>query len=237
MQTEIVEYQHNGKTFAGFFANDDTKAGEKPLVVIAHAWAGRSDFENDKAKALAELGYAAFALDVYGKGILGTSVAENSQLLQPFLDDRQLLRDRLQAGIVAASECRGVDKHKIAAIGFCFGGLCVFDLARMGMDLKGVVGFHGLFFPAEKIGNKKITAKVLALHGYDDPMATPDQVMAFADEMTTAGADWQLHAFGHTQHAFTNPNANDTNLGTIYNPAAAQRAWILMQVFLDEVFA
>jgi dienelactone hydrolase len=128
-----------------------------------------------------------------------------------------------------------VDDSRIAAIGFCFGGLCSLDLARAGADLKGVVSFHGLLGALDD-NSHPIKAKILALHGHDDPMVPVEQVIAFEKEMTKAGADWQLHTFGNTQHAFTNPLANNPDFGTVYQPEADKRSWILMENFLAEIF-
>jgi len=130
-----------------------------------------------------------------------------------------------------------VDAARVAAIGFCFGGLCVLDIARTGEDLAGVVSFHGLFAPPGNTSGNSVKAKVLALHGWDDPMAKPEDAVALGSEMTAMGADWQLHAFGNTMHAFTNPDANDADMGTVYNAAADRRSWIAMQNFLHEIFA
>ncbi|MDD2800652.1 MAG: dienelactone hydrolase family protein, partial [Methylococcales bacterium] len=130
-----------------------------------------------------------------------------------------------------------VDDSKIAAMGFCFGGLCVLDLARAGADLKGVVSFHGLLGAPDNLQSNSIKAKVLALHGHDDPMGPIEQVVAFEQEMTKAGADWQLHTYGHTMHAFTNPKANDPAFGTVYQANADKRSWLAMKNFLAEVFA
>lgn len=237
IQTRAIEYVVDGKTFEGILAWDDRAHGKRPAVAVAHAWAGRSAFEVDKAKRLAELGYVGFAMDVYGKGVLGQSREENAALMTPLVQDRALLQKRLQAAIHALAMQAEVDPEKIAAIGFCFGGLSVLDLARVGAPVKGVVSFHGLFTPPGNTAGNKIAAKVLALHGWDDPMAKPDAVLAFAKEMTDAGADWQLHAYGHTMHAFTNPEANDPDFGTVYNAKADARSWQAMQNFLAELFA
>lgn len=232
-----IEYTHGGKTFEGVLAVDDAQSGGRPAVLVAHAWAGRSDFEVNKAKALAELGYAGFAIDLYGKGVLGASVEENQSLMQPFIDDRAHLQKRLIQIIEVVKQQPEVDASNIAAIGFCFGGLCVLDIARTGADLKGVVSFHGLLGAPGNTTKNKIKAKVLALHGWDDPMAPPDDVEALGKELSTQGADWQLHAYGGTMHAFTNPNANDPGFGTVYNAQADARSWIAMKSFLAEIFS
>lgn len=236
IQERFVEYQHAGADLEGFLACDDAEAGARPAVMVVHAWAGRSEFECDKARALAELGYAGFAADLYGKGILGASVEENAGLMQPFLDDRTLLQSRLTTALETLKSLPEVDNDRIAAIGFCFGGLCVLDLARIGTDIKGVASFHGLFGAPGNTSGTKIKAKVLALHGHDDPMVPVDAVVALEKELTEAGADWQIHVYGNTLHAFTNPEANDTNLGAIYNKNADKRSWQTLLNFLEELF-
>ncbi len=235
--SNTVNYLDDGALLQAFFAYDDRFAAERPAVLICHTWCGRDEFVEDKAKQLAELGYVAFALDMYGNGIVGTSIEENAALMQPFLDDRQLLQKRINAALYAVSLLPWVDDKKIAAIGFCFGGLCVLDLARMGANVKGVVSFHGLLQAPQIRANQPVIAKVLALHGHDDPMTTADQLHAFTTEMTELNVDWQLHSYGHTVHAFTNPNADNPQFGTVFNAIAAKRAWQSMKNFLEEIFA
>ena len=156
--------------------------------------------------------------------------------MQPFMDDREMLQTRITAAFNTIKLFPWVDDSKIAAIGFCFGGLCVLDLARTGADLAGVVSFHGLLSAPENTAANKISAKVLVLHGNDDPMASAEQVIALQQEFTTAGADWQLHNYGHTMHAFTNPVANNPQAGTVFQADAERRSWVSMQNFLEEVF-
>lgn len=234
--SNTVNYLDGDVVLEAFFAYDDAVSGRRPAVLINHTWAGRDQFVADKAKKLAELGYTGFAVDMYGKGVLGSGPEENARLMQPFLTDRAMLQKRMQAALAAVKLLPWVDDQQIAAIGFCFGGLCVLDLARTGVDIKGVVSFHGLLGAPENIKNSVIKTRVLAMHGYDDPMVPPAQVVAFADEMTRTGADWQLLIFGHTQHAFTNPAANDRNLGTVYQADADRRSWLAMKNFLAEIF-
>lgn len=235
IQTRTVDYPHSGTALEGFFAYDDRRAQPLPAVLISHAWRGRDEFVCEKAKSLAGLGYAAFALDMYGKGILGETTEENAKLMQPFIDDRGFLQSRMIAGLDALRGQPEVDGRRIAAMGFCFGGLCVLDLARTGADLRGVVSFHGLFVPPDNISGVRIKAKVLALHGFDDPMVPPEQVVALGRELTAAGADWQIHAYGNTVHAFTNPVANDPDFGTVYSETADRRSWQSLKDFLAEV--
>ncbi|HSG66650.1 MAG TPA: dienelactone hydrolase family protein, partial [Gammaproteobacteria bacterium] len=216
LRTTTIDYSQDGKTFEGFLAWDDSRPGARPGVVISHAWGGAGAFEQDRARDLAQLGYAGFCLDLYGKGIRGSNPEENSKLMQPFLADRALLQSRMQLAVEVAREQDQIDASAVAAMGYCFGGLCVLDLARTGADLRGVVSFHGLFAPPGNTAGNKIKAKVLALHGWNDPMVPPEAVAALATELTKADADWQIHGFGHTMHAFTNPQAKDPAHGLAY---------------------
>ncbi|MEM9495031.1 MAG: dienelactone hydrolase family protein [Pseudomonadota bacterium] len=234
--TRNIEYTHDGVTLEGVLAYDDAQTGPRPGVLVSHAWAGRSDFEVGRAKALAEMGYVGFALDLYGKGVLGTSAEENEKLMTPLVENQPLLTGRLNAAVDAIRAAPEVDEKAVAAIGYCFGGLCVLTLARTGADLKGVVSLHGLLGAGDGKG-APITAKVLVLHGWDDPMVPPDAVITFTEEMTAAKADWQLHAYGGTMHSFTNPAANDPGFGTVYSPSADQRSWATTGNFLAELFS
>ncbi len=235
MAERLIEYTHDGATLEGYMAWDERRSGPLPGVLISHAWGGRGEFECDKARMLAEKGYCAFALDLYGKGVLGSGPEENATLMKPFVEDRAMLQSRLSAALAAFASQPEVDSNRIAAIGFCFGGLCVLDLARIGAPVEGVVSLHGLFTPPGNTAGNRIKAKVLALHGHDDPMVPVEMVNALEQELTDAGADWQIHAYGNTVHAFTNPAANDPEHGTVYNPVAARRAWVATEDFLNEV--
>lgn len=236
LQHRLIEYSDGETALEGRLAWDDASDARRPGVLVSHAWGGRSAYEDGKADRLAELGYAALALDLYGKGIRGNGPEENAALMQPFLENRAMLQRRL---LISLETLRGqpeVDAASVAAIGFCFGGLCALDIARTGEDIAGVVSFHGLFAPPGNTGGNTIRARVLALHGWDDPMARPDSVLALADELSAMGADWQLHAYGNTMHAFTNPAANDPGMGTVYEAKADRRSWQAMTNFLDELF-
>lgn len=233
MHTSNYIYYHGEQELHGFLAYDDAINQPRPAVIVAHDWSGRNEFACNKAKMLAEMGYLGFALDVYGQGRQGVTNDEKSALMQPLANDRELLRDRLQAALDVVSTMSEVDSNRIAIIGFCFGGMCALDLARSGADIKAAVSFHGTLGKPE-IKSEEIKAKILALHGYDDPMVRPEQVNAFCEEMTKAKADWQVHMYGHVQHAFTNPLAHDTQIGLIYNEVAAHRSWQAMDNFLQE---
>jgi len=236
IQTRTIDYTQDGNTFEGFLAWDDSAGGPRPGVVISHAWGGLGAFEQERAKDIAELGYVGFALDLYGKGIRGSNPDENAKLMQPFLGDRPLLQKRMQLAVDTARAQKEVDAARVAAMGYCFGGLCVLDLARTASDVRGVASFHGLFVPPGNTEGNKITAKVIAFHGWDDPLAPPEQVLGLATEMSAAGADWQLHAFGSTLHAFTNPEAKDPAHGFAYSEAATRRSMNMLADFLAEIF-
>lgn len=236
MKTEHIEYRDGDTVLEGFCVYDDKSQTKRPGVLVCHDWSGRNPFAQHKAQQLAELGYVGFALDMFGKGVIGKTTEEKSALIQPFFKDRMLVRKRLFAALEALKKIPTVDSSKLGAIGFCFGGLCALDLARSGADVKGVVSFHGLLNAPEGLDKHPIMAKVLALHGYDDPMVKPDQVVTFGNEMTEAKANWQIDMYGNTKHAFTNPEAHDTSLGLIYDKQAADRSWIAMKEFFKEIF-
>ena len=156
--------------------------------------------------------------------------------MQPFMADRSKLQKRLHAALAVVKLMPWADNRRIAAIGFCFGGLCALDLARTGAEIRGVASFHGLLTPAANIPQPQIKAKVLVLHGHDDPMGTPEQMLALQTELTQAGADWQVHIYGNTMHAFTNPVMHNPDAGLVFQAEANRRSWQAMQNFLAEVF-
>lgn len=236
IQTRFVDYGDGEAAFEGVLAWDDAVGGPRPGVLVAPTIRGRSAFEIGKAKALAELGYVGFALDVFGKTEIGADAETARQHMEMLLADRTLLQQRLNASLSAFLKQPEVDIDMVAAIGFCFGGLCVLDLARMGAPLRAVASFHGLFTAPGNTAGNKIEASVLALHGWDDPMAQPQSVVALGEELSAAGADWQIHGYGGARHSFTNPEANDHERGTVYHSLADQRSWLAMQNFLEEQF-
>jgi len=234
VREELITYKDGDVTCEGFFCYDAARPGPLPAVLISHDWSGRNDFAARKARRLAWHGYAAFALDMYGGAKQGASTEECQGLMGPFMADRSSLARRITAGLTAVKALPQVDAKRVAAMGFCFGGLCVLDLARSGADVRGVASFHGLLKPSG-LPSKPIQSKVLVMHGYDDPMAPPEEVLALAKELTAADADWQLHAYGKTVHAFTNPGANNPSFGTVYNADADRRSWKTLISFLEEV--
>lgn len=238
MQSFEHTYEHDTKTLRAHVAHFPTVDEEKlPAVLIAHDWSGRNDFAREKAEQLAALGFVGFALDMYGEGQTAEAVEDKMALMQPLLNDRALLTARMQASLRAVRELPFVDAERIAVIGFCFGGLCALDLARSSADVAGVVSFHGLLHKPQNLPVRPITAKVLAFHGYDDPMVHPEDVVAFCEEMTEAGADWQMHMYGNTRHSFMNPLAHNEEMGTVYSEAAERRSLAGLVYFLRELFA
>lgn len=236
MLTSNYIYCDGEQELHGFLAYDQSISEPRPAVLVVHDWSGRNEFACNKAKLLADMGYIGFAVDMYGHGKFGATTEEKQALMLPLVSNQSLLRQRIQAGLATVRSMTEVDKKKVAIIGFCFGGLCALELARSGVELKGVVSFHGLLHKPGNLKSEPIKAKILALHGYDDPMVSPEKVHEFCNEMTDAHVDWQMHMYGNVQHAFTNPNAHDSQLGTIYNEVAAQRSWQIMHHFLQEIF-
>lgn len=240
IKTSAVDYSDGTTLFEGYLAqpSDADANAPVPCVLLAHEWSGLNEGMKAIARRVASLGYACFAADVYGKGVRGSEVGDNSHLMNPLLADRELLRDRLLAGLRTAAELPFVDRSRIAAMGYCLGGLCALDLARAGApDLRAAVSFHGALQPPDIGPQQPIRASILLLHGWEDPVAPPEAVLAIARELTDAGADWQFHAYGHALHAFTFEGVNFPERGIVYDAAADRRSWRAMQDFLAERFA
>ena len=236
MHQSQFRYSHGQLELHGYIVHSEQDDKPKPAVLIVHDWSGQTDFTRQKAQMIAELVYVGIAVDMYGQGKTGSTIEEKQALMHPLIQDRLLLRTRIQAAFDATLGMPIVDPKKIAIMGFCFGGLCALDLARAGAELSGAISIHGLLNAAKDLESLPIKAKVLALQGAADPMVPPAMVELFCKEMTDAKVDWQLHSFGNTQHAFTNPQAHDTDLGLLYSASAARRSTILISNFLEEIF-
>ena len=236
IRTRSIEIPFGNSTYEGLLAWNDANSGARPGILVSHTIRGRTEFEDSKAIALAELGYVGLSVDLYGVDTRDSEIEQYRALMDALKDDRPGLQQQLLGWINVLKDQPEVDAANIAAIGYCFGGLCVLDIARTGADVRGVVSFHGLFTAPGNTQNNRIRCKVLALHGWEDPLATPEQVEALATELTGMGADWQIHAYGNTLHAFTNPAADDQGAGTVYNMSADRRSWVAMQNFLEEIF-
>jgi len=235
IRERLIEYRDGATLLEGFYCHDDSRPGPLPALLIAHEWNGRGEFVERKSRRLAWHGFATFALDMFGKGKRGTTSAECTALISPIVQDRALLARRVTAALTTVKGLPEVDARRTAALGFCFGGMCALDLARSGADVRGVVSVHGLLKPTGLPSPGKIRARVLVLHGHEDPLSPPEDVLGLAKELTAAGADWQVHAYGNTMHSFTNPHANDHAAGMLYDETADRRAWHSLLQFLDEV--
>jgi len=221
-------------TCKGVYYAPDGAGGALPVVLVTHAWDGLVQEVHDKAARLADEGFIAFAIDIYGGGRTESDSAKLMDTMGPYLNDRALLTSRMRAALAAARQIPGGDPARIGAIGYCFGGTAVLDLARGSDGVRGVVSFHGVL-TGNGLSDAPISAKVLALHGEDDPLVPPEQVAAFKAEMTARQADWQLVAYGHTVHGFTRPAANNPDFGTVYSASADARSWRAMLDFFREV--
>ena len=237
MHKQDIEYFESGVRFVGCLVYDASFKGKRPAVLVAPAFEGRNQFAISKAELLAKLGYVAFVVDMYGDGQVAQGVEASLKLMIPIFNDRALLRKRILAAFNTVKNLEIVDSYKIAGIGFCFGGMCMLDLARAGADIKGVVSFHGVFKVPEGIPNAKIIAKVLLLHGHKDPQVSPDQAVLIENELDAAGVDWQLMFYGSAMHSFTDPNATEIERGRKYDPVIAKRSWYVMEGFLKEVLS
>lgn len=239
LHTDQVLYKHDGREFQGTLAYDDAVRGRRPGVLVAHAWMGQDAYARRRAVMLARLGYVAFALDMYGEGKNARDAEEAARLSGALrAGDRAELRARAEAGLKALRSFRLVESRRLGAIGYCFGGLVALELARAGADVRGVVSFHGLLDAGSAPPAAKIEAKVLALHGAEDPLAPPEQVAAFQAEMNRAGADWQMAVYGGAVHSFTNPDIGmDKSSGKAYDERADHRSWRAMRSFFEEIFS
>ena len=238
IRTQEIEYRHGDTTLLGYLAYDDAAEGKRPGVVVVHEWMGHNVYARQRAEQLAGLGYAAFALDMYGKGVRAKDPQEASQMAGRFKNDRKLMRDRARAGLDVLKQQPMVDAGRVAAMGYCFGGQVSLELARGGNDLAGVVSFHGALDTPSPEDARDIKGKVLALHGAADPFVPPDHVTAFVREMEDAKVDYQFVAYGpNVVHGFTNPNNRNATLqGVGYDEQADRRSWRAMQVFFEEIF-
>lgn len=236
VRTQTLTYAQGETRLEGYLAWDDAFAGKRPGVLVVHQWMGLTANERMRAEMLARLGYVALAADVYGQGVRPATPQEAGALAGKYKGDRSLLRARVTAGLDELRRQPMVDPTHLAAIGYCFGGTAVLELARSGADIAGVVSFHGGLDSPTPADGKRIKTRVLVLHGADDPFAAPDQVAAFEKEMRDGGVDWQLVMYGGAVHAFTQKEAgNDNSKGAAYNERADRRSWEAMRSFFAEI--
>ncbi|MEE4112336.1 MAG: dienelactone hydrolase family protein [Desulfobacteraceae bacterium] len=235
--TETVTYRHEGQTLEGFMAWDDAIAGKRPGVLVVHEWWGLNDYVRDRARQLAELGYVAFALDMYGVGKVTEHPSQAGEWMKMITENLDFWRHRALAGLAVLKGAERVDPDRITAIGYCFGGSTVQQLAYGGANIRGVVSFHGsplLPGPGEV---ERVRAKILICHGAADPFTKPEQLQKYLTEMGTSGLDWQFIAYGGARHGFTNPGADAKGMEALaYNRSADMRSWAHMRLFFEEIF-
>jgi dienelactone hydrolase len=237
VQTTPVPYHHGEVLLEGILAYDDAMQERRPGVLVVHEWKGLGDYAQRRAEQLARLGYVAFAVDMYGKGVRARDHNEAASLAGIYKSDRQLMRGRINAALEVLRQQPFVDAQRIAAIGYCFGGTTVLELARSGADIAGVASFHGALDTPHPEDAKQIRAKVLVLQGGADPYVSPEQVAAFEQEMQQAGRTYRLIAYEGAVHSFTVPESGaDPSKGVAYNPEADQRSWDEMLSFFKEIF-
>src|SRR5271154_6782724 len=236
LHTEMIEYKQGDTTCEGYLACDDAVKGPRPGVLVVHDWMGLEGYAKMRADMLAKLGYVAFAADIYGKGMRPANRQEAGALAGKYKGDRALLRARVNAALDVLQKQPQCDTKRIAAIGYCFGGTTVLELARSGADIAGIVTFHGGLDSPTPADGKNIKCKVLALAGADDPFQKPEDLTAFESEMRDNKVDWQIVFYGGAVHAFTQPDPGFVNAGAKYNEKADKRSWEAMKTFFAEIF-
>jgi dienelactone hydrolase len=231
-----LKHDYEGQTLGHVIVHDET-GRVLPTVIIIPTVMGVQPLEIGFAEKLVALGYHVVVADLFGRRFTPDVDKEVAfAAMGELRADRAALRDKLLAIVDEVRKREHVDKERVAVIGYCFGGQCALDVARAGADVAGVAAFHGLFDPCG-LPPQPIKAKVVAFHGWDDPMVPPEAVVALGNELTESGADWQIHAYGHVGHGFTNPNAHQMGIkGVFYHEAAARRSWAALEDFLAEVF-
>lgn len=235
--TKNVDYKEGEIALRGFMAYDDSLIEPRPGVLIVHEWNGLGTYVKIRAKQIAELGYIAFCADMYGKNAMPRNREESSKQASIYRNDRILMRNRVITGLEEFKKQNMVDKSKIAAIGYCFGGGTVLELARSGADVSGVVSFHGNLDTPNLNDAKNIKTRILVLHGADDPNVSSEQIRIFQKEMRDSKVDWQMIFYGNAVHSFTNPDSgNNPEKGAAYNEKADKRSWDAMRVFFNEIF-
>jgi len=235
--TQPVQYKQDDTVLAGYLAYDDAISGKRPGVLVVHEFWGLNDFAKQRAEAVAKLGYVALAVDMYGQGKV-TQDPEVARQWAGHVRSTPLMRQRAQAGLKVLAQHDLVDARRLAAIGFCFGGTTVLELAYSGADIRGVASFHGGLTVPKPEEIKNIKASLLVLHGAKDPHIKAETIDAFLGALRQGEVDWQMIFFGNAVHSFTNPAAGtDPSKGVAYDPKAAARSWKYLEIFLQEIFA
>lgn len=235
--TKEVKYTEAGDEYTSFISYDDQIKGQRPGVLVVHEWWGLDDYAKRRMEMLAKLGYMAFAVDMYGTGKVTDNPEQAKAWMTEATTDVEWWRERAIAGIKRLKQHELVLKDKVAAVGYCFGGGTVIQLAYGGANLKGIVSFHGSLPVAEEDSFGNIKAKMLIAHGNSDPFIPRQMLTNFQDQLDKAGADWNMITYGNTLHAFTNPKSDSRGIAALkYNKSADQHSWKAMQLFLEEIF-
>ncbi len=237
IKTEKIEYKDGDLVLEGYLAYDDALTGKRPGILVCHEWWGNNDYSRGRAEQLASLGFVAFALDMYGKGVTTEDPKKAGELAGALYGDAATLRRRAAAGLKVLTDNPRVDAHKVAAIGYCMGGAVALELARSGADLAAVVAFHGSLKTREPAQPGAIKAKVLACNGADDAFVSAEERAAFEKELKDAGVDFVIVNYAGAVHAFTNPGADAHHIpGIAYNEKADKRSWQHMLDLFAEAF-
>ncbi|MDZ7267864.1 MAG: dienelactone hydrolase family protein [candidate division KSB1 bacterium] len=235
-----VTYAAGGVTMKGYLAYDDAVKGRCPGVLVVHEWWGHNDYARKRADMLAQLGYTALAVDMYGDGRRAEHPEEAGKFASAVMQNLPAARARFEAALALLKRHRTTDSTRIAAIGYCFGGGVVLHMARLGVDLKGVVSFHGSYATQTPAQPGRVKAAVLVCHGEADQFITAEQIAALKKEMADAGVDFQFISYPDARHSFTSPAADSLgrkfNLPLGYNRAADEKSWADMQQFFKKIF-
>ena len=236
--TKEVPYGHNKVKLVGYLAYDDAAKGKRPGVLVVHEWWGLNEYAKKRARQLAGIGYVAFAVDMYGGGKVTTHPQQAGEWTKMITGNVSQWQERANAGLDVIKKDPHVDPKRIAAIGYCFGGATVQQMAYSGADLRGVVSFHGSPLPVPEGQAKQVKAKILILHGASDPLVKDAQIQNYVAAMEKSGLDWQMIFYGGAKHSFTNPDADKAGMDALkYSPSADKRSWEHMKLFFNEVLS
>lgn len=236
--TKTISYQEDGASLQGYLAYDNALKGKRPGVLVVHEWWGLNDYARKRATQLAAMGYVAFALDMYGKDKVADHPEQAKEFMKKVTQNVDTWQKRALAGLEILKNQPNTDSNRIAAIGYCFGGSTVQQLAYSGADIRGIVSFHGSLIPPTESAVKQTKAKILICHGASDPYTKPEALQTYLTTMNASGIDWKMSIYAHAKHAFTNPDADNYGMAALgYNRTADRRSWEDMKQFFNEIFS
>jgi len=236
--TKTISYQEDGASLQGYLAYDNALKGKRPGVLVVHEWWGLNDYARKRATQLAAMGYVAFALDMYGKDKVADHPEQAKEFMKKVTQNVDTWQKRVLAGLEILKKQPNTDSNRIAAIGYCFGGSTVQQLAYSGADIRGIVSFHGSLIPPTESAVKQTKAKILICHGASDPYTKPEALPTYLTTMNASGIDWKMSIYAHAKHAFTNPDADNYGMAAVgYNRTADRRSWEDMKQFFNEIFS